>query len=169
MMEEKEMRKFDRIGKKMLDQHEEEMKMMEEKEMRKFDRIGDWQAFSKRMEEYLLVPIKKYSGRTLFNDFLFYTGLRIMSWNILKYALRIWLGAGKRNDFEKIAHYAQMAWTVKEEEGREAPFFDEDPKQEREFIRTAEKTFNFDEEDDFDGIGNDESAIILDDFEEKED
>jgi hypothetical protein len=116
----------------------EEMKMTEGKEMRKFDRIGDWQAFSKRMEEYLLVPIKKYGGKTRFNDFLFYTGLRVMSWNILKYALRIWLGAGKRNDFEKIAHYAQMAWTVKEEEGREAPFFDEDPKQEREFIRDGE-------------------------------
>jgi hypothetical protein len=101
---------------------------------RGFDRLGDWRKFSQRMEEYLQGPISKYGGKRKFNDLLHYTGLRVMCWNLLKYSLRIWLGQGKRHDFEKLAHYAQMAWTRARAEGRQAPFFVEDEVQEREFI-----------------------------------
>jgi len=96
--------------------------------MNKFDRINDWKAFSKRMEEYIVSGLQeKYGGKEIkFNDLCHYTGLRIMLWNILKYALRLWNGCGKVNDFEKAAHYLQMAWTLKERQDRVAPFFKED-------------------------------------------
>lgn len=94
--------------------------------MNKFDRIRDWKFFGDRMTEYISGPQKKYGTNMKFNDLCHYTGLRIMLWNILKYSLRLWSGNGKRHDFEKIAHYAQMAWTLKENQGREAPFFNED-------------------------------------------
>lgn len=95
--------------------------------MAKFDRIANWKEFSDYMEnEYLSEPIKKYSGAQGMNDLCFYTGLRIMLWNVLKYALRLWNGSGKKNDFEKIAHYIQMAWTLKQRQGRKSPFFKED-------------------------------------------
>jgi len=88
-----------------------------------FDRIDDWKKFSKKMEEYIEVPQKKYGSELKFNDLCTYTGLRVMLWNILKYTLRLWSGYGKEHDFEKIAHYAQMAYTLKERQGRVAPFF----------------------------------------------
>lgn len=94
--------------------------------MAKFDRIGDWEQFNGMMKSYIEVPQTKYGTNLKFNDLCHYTGLRIMLWNILKYALRLWSGAGKENDFQKIAHYAQMAWTLKERQGRVAPFFNED-------------------------------------------
>jgi len=31
---------------------------------------------------------------------------------ILRYAVRNWNGKGKEFDLEKIAHYAEMAWTM---------------------------------------------------------
>ena len=94
--------------------------------MNKFDRIGDWKSFSDRMEEYITIPQLKYGSSLKFNDLCHYTGLRVMLWNILKYSLRLWTGAGKKHDFEKIAHYTQMAWALKERQGRKAPFFGED-------------------------------------------
>ena len=33
-------------------------------------------------------------------------------WNILKYSLRIWNGKMKEYDLEKVAHYAELAWTL---------------------------------------------------------
>ena len=36
----------------------------------------------------------------------------ICVWHILKYSLRIWNDKGKEHDLEKIAHYAQLAWTM---------------------------------------------------------
>lgn len=33
-------------------------------------------------------------------------------WNILKYSLRIWNGKMKKHDLEKVAHYAELAWTL---------------------------------------------------------
>jgi hypothetical protein len=33
-------------------------------------------------------------------------------WNVLRYSLRSWNGRGKEHDMEKIAHYAEMAWTM---------------------------------------------------------
>lgn len=94
--------------------------------MNNFDRIGDWEKFNDAMKKYIERPQKKYGTEFKFNDFLHYTGLRIMTWNILKYALRLWSGCGKEHDFEKIAHYAQMCYTLKTRQGRQAPFFKED-------------------------------------------
>lgn len=91
-----------------------------------FDRLGDWRRFSAMMEEYIQGPQKKYGGELQFNDLCHYTGLRITLWNVLKYALRLWNGNGKEHDFEKMAHYSQMGWTLKEQQGREAPFFHND-------------------------------------------
>ncbi len=36
----------------------------------------------------------------------------ICVWHILKYSLRIWNGKMKDHDLEKIAHYAELAWTM---------------------------------------------------------
>ena len=36
----------------------------------------------------------------------------IFVWNILQYSLRIWNGKQKNHDIEKIAHYAELAWTM---------------------------------------------------------
>lgn len=95
--------------------------------MNKFDRLKDWRTFSKMMEMYIENPTLKYgSGKMKFNDLCHYTGLRVTVWNILKYALRLWNVSGKVHDFEKIAHYSQMGWTLKERQGRIAPFFKED-------------------------------------------
>ena len=92
-------------------------------QLSKFDRVGDWKHFNTVMVEYIEIPQKKYGSGTGFNDLAFYTGLRVLLWNILKYALRLWCGSGKIHDFEKIAHYAQMAWTLKERQKRTPPFF----------------------------------------------
>ena len=100
-----------------------------------FDRVGDWEKFSLQMTKYLQRPVKKYSGQQQFNDLLHYTGLRVMLWNILKYASRLWLGSGKINDLEKIAHYAQMAWTLKEQKKLMPPFVKKDTDEEYVLIR----------------------------------
>lgn len=102
-----------------------------------FDRLADWEKFSQYMSEtYLARPIKKYSGAQQMNDFLHYTGLRVMIWNILKYALCLWLGSGKQNDFEKIAHYAQMAYTLKERKKLAPPFVN--PDSDEEYVLSQE-------------------------------
>ncbi len=36
----------------------------------------------------------------------------ICVWHIFKYSLRIWNGKMKDHDLEKIAHYAELAWTM---------------------------------------------------------
>lgn len=104
-----------------------------------FDRIGDWKKFSSHMADTYLGPVvKKYGKSGQFNDLLHYTGLRVIVWNLLKYSLRLWNGSGKQNDFEKITHYAQMGWTLKEQLGRTAPFFPvEDPHQEFFILRST--------------------------------
>jgi hypothetical protein len=38
--------------------------------------------------------------------------LLICVWNILRYSLRIWDGKQKTHDIEKVAHYAELAWTM---------------------------------------------------------
>jgi hypothetical protein len=40
----------------------------------------------------------------------------ICVWNILRYSLRIWNGKQKKHDIEKIAHYAELAWTMSDGE-----------------------------------------------------
>jgi len=47
-------------------------------------------------------------------DFLFITRPEVCIWNILRYSLRNW--NGKEHDLEKIAHYAEMAWTMGKDE-----------------------------------------------------
>jgi len=37
---------------------------------------------------------------------------KICVWNILRYSLRMWNGKGKEHDLEKVAHYAELAWTL---------------------------------------------------------
>lgn len=101
-------------------------KEMEKKNMNRFDRIKDWKEFSSVMEKYIEGPQTKYGTNLKFNDLCHYTGCRVMLWNILKYALRLWSGAGKEHDFEKIAHYAQMAFILKERQKRKPPFFKDD-------------------------------------------
>jgi len=41
----------------------------------------------------------------------------ICVWHILKYSLRMWNNKGKAHDLEKMAHYAEMAWTMGDGEG----------------------------------------------------
>ena len=36
----------------------------------------------------------------------------IPAWQILKYALRIWNNKMKDHDIEKIAHYAELSWSM---------------------------------------------------------
>jgi hypothetical protein len=98
------------------------------------------------MVSYLEIPTKKYGGELKFNDFLHYTGLRVMCWNLLKYSLRVWLGSAKRHDFEKIAHFAQMAWTLARDQGREHPYFKEDTEGDYLVVRKRDKQ-DFLEED----------------------
>ena len=40
--------------------------------------------------------------------------LLICVWNILRYSLRTWNGKQKAHDIEKIALYAELAWTLSE-------------------------------------------------------
>ena len=49
-------------------------------------------------------------------DLMSITKPEVCVWNILRYALRNWKGKGKERDLEKIAHYAELAWTTGERE-----------------------------------------------------
>ena len=79
------------------------------------DRVENWRRFSAHMEEYIAQgTVKKYSvPGSVGCDLISMTNDgRVCVWNILKYAMRVWNGQAKRNDLEKIAHYAEMAWTL---------------------------------------------------------
>ena len=91
-----------------------------------FDRVGDWKKFSEYMEAYISGPASKYGGEAKILDLCHFTGLVVMVWNILKYAWRLWTRSGKEHDFEKIAHYSQMAWTLKEQLELKPPFLPEE-------------------------------------------
>ena len=78
------------------------------------DRVENWKKFSEHMEEYIREhTIEKYTMEKI-------DGLDLMSiskpiiciWNILRYAVRIWNNRMKEQDIEKIAHYAELAWTL---------------------------------------------------------
>lgn len=80
------------------------------------DRLRNWQKFSGHMEVYIKKStVEKYG----FGD-PDAGGFDLMSlgkpfvcvWNILRYAVRLWNGKGKAHDLEKIAHYAEIAWTM---------------------------------------------------------
>jgi len=66
---------------------------------------------------------RKKNGRERYRVYRFFkaAGCDLMSitrnllicvWNILRYSLRIWNGKQKNHDIEKIAHYAEPAWTM---------------------------------------------------------
>ena len=77
------------------------------------DRVGDWKKFS----DEVMVPylekhtISKYGSFKEF-DLMSVTSPIICVWQILKYAFRCYSGKGKTNDLQKIAHYAQLAYTI---------------------------------------------------------
>ncbi len=81
------------------------------------DRVENWRRFSQHMENHILQrTVQKYgivnSGG--FDLISITQDPRICTWNVLKYALRQWNGNGKDHDLEKIAHYAELAWTLSE-------------------------------------------------------
>ena len=83
------------------------------------DRVENWKRFSAHMEEYIRDrTVEKYgfgdvgdAGKGAF-DLMSITRPDVCIWNILRYALRNWKGKGKEHDLEKIAHYAELAWTM---------------------------------------------------------
>jgi len=83
------------------------------------DRVENWKRFSEHMEEYILArTVEKYgfggvtdAGQAAF-DLMSITKPVVCVWNILRYSLRLWNGKGKEHDLEKIAHYAELAWTM---------------------------------------------------------
>ena len=80
------------------------------------DRVENWKRFSSHMEDYIQKKtVKKYdvtTSKTKSFDLMSVTEPIICVWNILKYSLRIWNGNMKDHDIEKIAHYAELAWTL---------------------------------------------------------
>jgi len=85
----------------------------------KKNRVENWRKFSEHMEKYIQKKtVEKYkmdeSGDGF--DLMSISKPEICVWNILRYGLRIWNGKKKEHDMEKIAHYAEMAWTMKSDE-----------------------------------------------------
>lgn len=77
-----------------------------------YDRVKEWKAFSDYMSnEYLGRTIEKY-GKQNAPDLMIVTPELVCIWNIVKYAFRLWNDRGKGREFEKIAHYSQIAWTM---------------------------------------------------------
>ena len=82
------------------------------------DRVANWDKFAVHMKEYIRdQTVEKYSVKNSSEE----PGFDLMSitrnplicvWCILKYSLRIWNGKQKTHDIEKIAHYAELAWTM---------------------------------------------------------
>ena len=70
------------------------------------------------METYIHdLAVKKYSVKNSdesgnFDLMSITRNSLICVWNILRYSLRIWNGKQKTHDIEKIAHYAELAWTM---------------------------------------------------------
>ena len=83
------------------------------------DRVEEWKRFSEHMEGYIRdQTVQKYgmgnSPEVGAFDLMTITRPEVCIWNILRYALRNWNGKGKDHDLEKIAHYAELAWTMGE-------------------------------------------------------
>jgi hypothetical protein len=82
------------------------------------DRIENWKKFSGHMEKYIRErTVEKYgfensSSESGVFDLISITKPIVCIWNILRYSLRIWNGKQKTYDIEKIAHYAELAWTM---------------------------------------------------------
>lgn len=82
------------------------------------DRVQNWEKFSSHMTEYIRDrTVEKYSVKNSdeasnFDLMSITRNPLICVWNILRYSLRIWNGKQKTHDIEKIAHYAELAWTM---------------------------------------------------------
>jgi hypothetical protein len=82
------------------------------------DRVENWKKFSGHMEKYIRErTVEKYgfenpSSESGVFDLMSITKPIVCIWNILRYSLRIWNGKTKPHDIEKIAHYAELAWTI---------------------------------------------------------
>ena len=80
------------------------------------DRVENWKKFADHMENYIKEQtLAKYGVENSGNgvDLMAITqDPRICVWNILRYSLRMWNGKMKEHDLEKVAHYAELAWTV---------------------------------------------------------
>jgi hypothetical protein len=84
------------------------------------DRVENWKRFSGHMENYIRErTVKKYEVDTTGGfDLISITRSPIICvWHILKYSLRMWNTKGKAHDLEKMAHYAEMAWTMSDGKG----------------------------------------------------
>ena len=85
------------------------------------DRVTNWKKFSKHMEEYIRErTVEKYGienpGSGAVDLMSITRNPLVCIWNILRYSLRIWNGKMKEYDIEKVAHYAEMAWSISGEE-----------------------------------------------------
>ncbi len=82
------------------------------------DRVENWRKFAEHMEKYIRdrtvekYGVKKSGEATGFDLMSITRNPLICVWNILRYSLRIWNGKQKTHDIEKIAHYAELAWTM---------------------------------------------------------
>lgn len=89
------------------------------------ERDENWKKFAEHMEKYIRDrTVEKYSVKNSGDA----AGFDLMSitrnplicvWNILRYSLRIWNRKQKPHDIEKIAHYAELAWTMSNGKGFE--------------------------------------------------
>ena len=82
------------------------------------DRVENWKKFAEHMEKYIQEQtvekygIEKSDPESKVIDLMSITKPIVCIWNILRYSLRIWNGKSKVHDLEKIAHYAELAWTM---------------------------------------------------------
>ena len=81
------------------------------------DRVENWRKFSEHMENYIQdYTIEKYgienSNSGGFDLMSITRSPLICVRHVLKYSLRIWNNKMKDRDIEKIAHYAELAWTL---------------------------------------------------------
>ena len=82
------------------------------------DRVQNWIKFAQYMEKYIQdQTVEKYGVKNSdesgsFDLMSITRNPLICVWNILRYSLRIWNGKQKEHDMEKIAHYAELAWTM---------------------------------------------------------
>jgi len=85
------------------------------------DRVENWKRFAGHMETYIRDrTVEKYSvknsGQAAGFDLMSITRNPLTCvWNIFRHSLRIWNGKQKPHDIEKIAHYAELAWTMSDE------------------------------------------------------
>lgn len=81
------------------------------------NRVKDWDVFAKYMHDYIeKYTVSKYQGDDKF-DLISIMEPMDCIWTILRYALRMFRRRGKKYDIQKIAHYAQIAFTKSKELG----------------------------------------------------